>query len=347
MDASFLLDYEVEAHGCLPDKLNQVVSNHPCGHYQVFIANLSTEPGVDRPLLAVQIIINAPDIATAKDVGKQALSRHIDMLTFATNLKFEIRKLVRIIDWTPGLRERRCMQYQPFPGHELPIPVLSSEVCKSVEVLEEAEISDRMRRVLRWFARGVRSPYPDDQFQYFWFVVELLAQMEKSTDKVNDLCSKCRSPLHCETCDEYPTHRPYPKQAILGLFRQVITDEPDAFFEKTNRMRNCLLHGDDIKAIEVELDTDISSMVDKLGNVAWVAIYRSLVKSFKGKPSQERLALIQTNTYTHRTMTIAADLMVYGDADHSKLAQFAKPEISMVYNKRDRKPDKDGADSSS
>ena len=118
MGTPFLIDYEVEAHGCLIDGLGRVVSAHPRGLYEVYLTNLHTEPGVDRPLLSVQIVIEAVDIAAAKDVGRQALSQYIDMLTFATNLKYEIRKLVRIIDWTKGGQERRCMQYQPFPGHE-------------------------------------------------------------------------------------------------------------------------------------------------------------------------------------------------------------------------------------
>ena len=157
------------------------------------------------------------------------------------------------------------MQYQPFPGHELPYPVLTSAIFKSVEVFAEAKISDRMRRVLRWFARGVRSPYPDDQFQYFWFVVELLAQLDKVPEQVNDLCSKCRHPLYCEKCGMHPTHRPYPKQAILGLFGSTISDEPDVFFVKANKVRNCLLHGDDIRRVEIEVQLGIGEMVDKLG----------------------------------------------------------------------------------
>src|SRR3954452_11529269 len=170
-----------------------VVSKQPQSLFEAYISNLSIEPGTDRPLLSIQIVISALDIAAAEDVGRPKLLTYLDMLTFVTNLKFEIHKLVRIIDWTQGPQQRQCMQYQPFPGHGLPLPVLSNAVFKSVEVLEEAEISDRLRRVLRWFARGVRSAYPDDQFQYFWFVLELLAQIDKSPVRVSDLCAQCKT----------------------------------------------------------------------------------------------------------------------------------------------------------
>lgn len=337
MTTAFLLDYEVEAHCCLVEGMDQIKCSHPSGDYTVYISNLHTERGVDRPLLSMQIVIQAADIKAAKDDGRRAMMQFIDMLSFVTNLKFEIHKLLRIIDWTPGKKERQSLVYQTFPGHDLPVPALSVGHAQSVELLEKAEIPDQLRRALRWFARGIRSRYPDDQFQYFWFVLELLAQLGKPTEKVNDLCSKCKSPLYCEKCADHPTHRPYPKQAILSLFKRIISDEPDAFFEKANKFRNCMMHGDDLKVVEAALGVEFNGVVDDLGKVAWHAIYRAISGAFNGSPPQGPFAALVTNVYVHRYLSVAADLIVYGEADHAFLKSFAQPEISMVYEKKDKK----------
>ena len=93
METPFLLDFEVESHGCLPADLKQIVSLHPRGQYTIFVENLRTDPGADRPILAMQVVVQAPDILAAKDIGKRSMSEYLDILTFITNLKFEIHKL--------------------------------------------------------------------------------------------------------------------------------------------------------------------------------------------------------------------------------------------------------------
>jgi hypothetical protein len=85
-------------------------------------------------------------------------------------------------------------------------------------MLQAHSPNPRLRRAMKWFANGVSTRFYDDQFVYFWLVVELIAQNAKDPTPVPDKCPKCQGPLFCETCKTVPTHRPYQKQAIEQLF---------------------------------------------------------------------------------------------------------------------------------
>ncbi len=328
----YLLDFEVEAHACLKEELEKITSFHPDGEYEVHISNLSVNSGTDRPLLSVQIIIPGEDIEEVKEPGTTKLKEYLHYLTFATNMSFRIHKLIRIIDWTPGLKERRCLQFERFPGSELPYPLLEEELFRSIETLQKSNISTAFKRALKWFANGVSSEYLDDQFQYFWYVIELLAQIHKESGKVNDLCPKCRKPLYCEECETHPAHKPYPKQAIRQLIDKIVRDNPQEFFDVTNEIRNSLMHGDSIEEIEKARRIELSNIVDSLGSVAWVAILNTFRGSLNKDSEAERLNLLQTNMYSHQVLVVAAHLVVYSsNPDEPVLSEFARPELSLVY----------------
>jgi len=331
----YLLDFEVEAHACLKENLERIISSHPNGEYEVHISNLVVSRGVDRPLLSIQIIVPGDDIENVKDFGVSKLKEYLHYLTFATNMSFRIHKLIRIIDWSPGLRERCCIQFEHFPGSELPYPLLEEEYFKSIETLQKANIDTAFKRALKWFANGVGAEYLDDQFQYFWYVIELLAQLHKEAKKVNDLCPKCRKPLFCEECGTYPTHRPYPKQAIQQLIEKIVSDNPLEFFEITNEIRNALMHGDSIEEIEKLRNFELSKIVDSLGSVAWMAILNTFRGSFKEAPSAAKLCFLETNMYSHQVLTAAVHHIVYsGNPDEPILSELTKPKISMVYHEK-------------
>ena len=214
----FLLDFEVESQGCLVDGLADITTRIESDGVQLRVSNLDVKPGIDHPILSFQLILPGDDIQGAKDAGISWLNTYLNYLSFATNLPFRINKLIRTIDWTPGLKERDCHQYEKFPGSELPHAVLDTTVFQSVEKLFTVDATSALRRALKWFSAGVSSEYTDDQFQFFWLVVELVAQITKEPDKVNDLCAVCNQPLYCQTCATHSKHKPYAKQAIKQLF---------------------------------------------------------------------------------------------------------------------------------
>ena len=333
MKKKYLFDFEVEAHACLEKGLEKIVSTNSIDGYEIHISNLQVDRGVDRPLLSIQIVVPGDDIKKIEKVGISKLKEYLHYLSFVSNVSFRIHKLIRIIDWTPGEKERKYIQFERFPDDELPYPILDKELFKTIETLQNAQINMAFKRALKWFSNGIGAESIDDQFQYFWLVIELLAQLYKKPGKVNDLCPKCRKPLFCEECDEYPTHRPYPKQAIQQLFEQIIKDSPQDFFDITNDIRNALFHGDSIEEIENNKNIELSSIVDKLGLAAWVSIFNIFKKSLNDVPKDEKLQFIKTNMYANKILTAELHLGTNTkDPDNPKLSEFPKPKINLIYS---------------
>lgn len=312
MDSTrFLLDFEVEAHACINEELGKIFTTHPLDDYEVHLSNIAVEHGTDRPLLSVHLIVSSNNPEEARQIGTEKLREYLHLLTFITNFSFKTHRLIRIIDWTPGLKERLCLQYERSPKYDISDPVLGEEYFKSIEMLQKTNISNVLKRALKWFSNGVSGPYLDDQFQYFWFVLEILAEIHKKPGKVNDLCPKCRTPLYCKSCNALPTHRPYPKQAIYQLISTIVIDDPDGFFKITNDVRNCLMHGDDIEHIEKTHNVNLSQLVDSMGQVAWIAIFETFRKSLEEAPNDGTINFIRTNMYTHNVTTLAVNLTVF------------------------------------
>jgi hypothetical protein len=193
-------------------------------------------------------------------------------------------------------------------------------------------VGPRLRRALKWFANGVRSLFPDDQFAYFWFVIELVAQHIKEPSPVADKCPSCRTPLYCPTCSATPLHRPYPKQAIEQLFHKYINDEPATFYALASEARNLLLHGDEVSTIETRCKIDFSRLVNDLGRLAYIAIVNQFVPVLRVK----KLVLLQASHFVHMNMSGVAHMQIgyLGDLENPNPAQFPKVEMSLIHSSR-------------
>ena len=142
--------------------------------------------------------------------------------------------------------------------------------------------------------------YAEEQFQYFWFAVENIAEMTKSVEKVPDQCPKCSAPLFCTACNEVPLHRPYAKQAIMALIKSVVTDAPEAAYARLSKVRHMLLHGDTKEAIEVDIEGTLAEHVDLVARVAFAAIVNALKIQGKGQP----LRFLEPSEYANKTATM-------------------------------------------
>jgi hypothetical protein len=78
-----------------------------------------------------------------------------------------------------------------------------------------------------------------------------------------------------------------------------IKDDDGTFFARANKLRNLLLHGEEIPAIEKTLGVDFSKEVDKLGQLAWTAILNRFTSGFGG----HRPSLLQVSSYVHMKLT--------------------------------------------
>lgn len=333
----YLVDFEVESHSCLVEGFQTAVSRMP-PDVEVQISNLSVEPGTDRPLLSVQVICTATDLDQAKELGIELLKKYLRYLALASNTTHRIHKLIRVLDWSPGKKEREYHQFERFPGSELPYEVLHEDLFRTLDGLLTIPTTPALDRALKWFAHGVQAEYNDDQFQFFWLTIELLAQLSKPKEKVNDQCPKCRSALFCSVCNSHPTHRPYPKQAIRLLMEQTMPEGGSELFELASEIRNAVMHGEDVEVIEASKGVELNDVVNKLGGLAWTALMNAFLRTPEARKAVgPKLSFLRTNMYTHQVLSMKVHMLAYSaDPDRPRLSEFARPTLSMKYEKTPR-----------
>jgi len=302
----FLANGQVEAHLSLTEGTPSVRYVHPAQTYTVFLRDSNVEPGADPPLLSMQIVFSAPSLQEAKPIAEAYLKEFLDYLVVVTNCKFKTHRILHIFNWEPGVGMRECLYFKGATDPEIPIPGLSGDLLETVALMQQHPIQPRLRRALKWFGNGVGALYRDDQFAYFWFVVELVAQIVKELTPIPDKCPSCGGPLFCPACEVSHLHRPYPKQAIEQLFNRYGGKEGQNFFNQASEVRNRLMHGDEIGAIETRLNVNFSEMVDNLGGLAWTSIINQFVPNFVGK----EIALLRTNRYVHMSVSLGAHMQV-------------------------------------
>jgi len=329
----FLGNWEVETDIVLPEGVPFLRYDHPSARYSVYLRNIP-EKRHELTYLSMQVVFDAPSLAEAKPTGEQVAKEFIDHLSLISNLKVRLRDILQIFNWEPGAPGmRECLYFTRSYAHDdAPYEALDRSLLDTMAMLQAQPINPRLRRALKWFGNGVASTYPDDQFAYFWFVIELVAQLIKNPAPVPDKCPTCRGPLYCETCGATPLHRPYPKQAIEQLFTKYVTNDPDMLYNRAISARNMLMHGEEVPAIEAGLEIDFSKLVDHIGALAWTAILNQFIPMLLNKQPN----FLQTSQYVHVNLSGTAHMQVgfVPNFDNPDPAHFPKVQFSMIRDPR-------------
>src|SRR6267142_2520178 len=184
-----LANYEIESDMSVRSDDVRLKFQNPKWQFQAFIKNIARADYSTPFLLSVQIAFDAPNLQEAQDVGRDRLADCLNMLVFATGASVRLHRTRQIVDCTPtdgGTKD--CHIWADSVGHEDPQPFLDESIAASIEHLLQFDAPPAVRRALRWYRIGAHSSVPEDQFQYFWFALEILAEHQKSSEKVNDKC---------------------------------------------------------------------------------------------------------------------------------------------------------------
>ena len=303
----FLLDFEIETNASIEESAKTKQILNLADNVEIHFPNLATDPGTERPLLSCQVIIHADEFMDARDKGSNYLNEYLRVLAFTTNCSYEIFQLRRIVDWTIDVRDREFHIFGDASSMSLPNELLNDELFESSQHFMRLGSDSKIKKALRWFSLGVRSKFSDEQFQSFWFVLEIIAQYEKNTDAIPDLCPRCQTPLYCEKCQSKPTHRPYAKQAIQQLIDRIAGKNAADFRDQLFDIRNRLLHGESIEETMNMNDNAFSLIVDKLGILSWNAIADHMKVGSNEGISKTKLSVLKTNRYAHDKLTAIAN----------------------------------------
>jgi hypothetical protein len=184
--------------------------NDPGGAFKARIQNIPRSEFTTPFLLSLHIYFEAPDLEEAKEFSEKIMANCLNMLAFTTGSGFRKHRIRQIIDAETPSRGamRNALMWGEKVEYEDPQPFLRKENARSIERLLEHDVPPAIRRALRWYRLGVDASSPDDQFTYFWFALEIVAEFQKPTEKVHDKCPHCQSQLYCEKCEKHPAHRP-------------------------------------------------------------------------------------------------------------------------------------------
>lgn len=323
----WIAQLEVEAEIVLAEGAAPFEYHDPRRGYRVRLQNRSVRPLVETPLLEMQLEFDAPDLKSADALVKPLAREFLYWLSFVTTSGFRPARVERLIDWTPGLTVREQFYYHADTT-DMPQTALVADFAATIALFNTNEVPVEVRRAVRWFANGIRAELPDDQFQYFFFVLEILAEFRKSPERVPDRCPKCRGELSCVQCNEVPLHRPYAKQAIRQLIESIVKKGVDEAFTTIDTARNALMHGRSVEELEEELPIPFEELVDRTGRVAWQAIMTSLPLP----PGEHRPAMMQATTFLHRSLTVVAHVQMGskgGDPNHPRLEDQGTMQISV------------------
>lgn len=333
-----LLEVEVEAHACFdPELINVVHASMPDRSVDFYIQNYRVERGEETPLMNAVLIFDSPSFEEGLDIGKKKLDGILRALSYVTSMKFSYRHAKRLVTWNSGVEERRYRVFKSFKGHDLPYYILEPDFIASALAIWRATSDEPHELAIHWFASAVAESVLEDQFQLFWFALELIASNDKPAGRVNDLCVKCRSPLFCEHCGEHPTHKPFNKQAIEALIAGIVGEaDASSISKRLFKIRNMLLHGSTRDQIEFSLGEGMDIGLNSLANIAKQAIYNSMLPQLKEKGGAPGIQIIGLDDYTKRTAIISAELRSGPiEADFGNLKELVIPKMDMIYARKD------------
>jgi hypothetical protein len=202
----WLADYRIESKQQFPPDTPSVKIQ--VGNAEVTISN-ATKSDLPNESLAAQIAVFADDIKAAENLALTKIAEVLHLLSFTTSSGFRISRKRFIMDWSPGVEIREQFVYG-YDDHNDRWTDLREEYFLTVQEIDRTPHVNKLRTALRWYAAATRST-PEDQFQYFWFVLELLAEFTKGKELVADKCQVCRGDLYCPNCDAASQHRPFQK----------------------------------------------------------------------------------------------------------------------------------------
>ena len=286
---------------------------HPTGIYRARIQNIPRLVYTTPFLLSLHLYFDAPKLDEARAIADGFLADCLNMLAFTTGSTFQYHRIRQIVDVAPPGKDgmKSLLMWSDQIEYEDPQPFLDEDTAQAIERLLEFDMPPAIRRAMRWYRLGINATTPDDQFVYFWFALEIVAEFQKSTDKVPDTCPKCQSALYCESCETHPVHKPYAKQAIRSLLKAVDKECDDATVERLDKTRNSLMHGSTLKEIEDSLPQPHEQIVDILGRLLW----RALILQFPHDTFDGTLAMGYPSTYIHRKIGGVAHIQTVVPAD--------------------------------
>lgn len=283
---TFRADFDVKSSLVLPIDAPPFVINTLSPICEITLSNGESDAHGHASGLVAKVVAQADNLDQVETLFRSLLAHQLDILSFSTHSLFKIERCMRTMEWNPYQKSRRFKAMNIFDPLYPPIQELDNVFADTVNTIANSNMPDYVIRAMRCFRYGVLDTDLESQFQNFWFAIEVIAERRKSTAKVRIVCPKCQSDLYCEKCGNHPDRLPPARQAIRQLIHDIVpaTEEASEVDRVLGKVRNKLLHGSSVEAIEVEVKVPLNHVVNKIAWVAWHAIMSSMPQAILDSP---------------------------------------------------------------
>lgn len=312
----YLAECTLTSDLCLPENQPRLVLHDKTNGFSLTLMNVALSEASLKSTLKAYIEYNAPSIKEAHKAALDNLTHALNALVYSTNHKFSFERIHQIFDWTPGLVEREGMMFIDKNPREIAIPELSSDFIDTANWIASIRSGSKEETAaMRWYRLGIADNNLEDQFTYFWFALEIIAESLKEPTKISSKCPKCRHDLYCEQCKEAPLHKPYRGEAIKQLIESLNLGNSEEDFKTLQLIRHTLLHGKQIFSIEDQIPLSASQAVDKLAFIVWNAINKTFNKP-NPAPADRDFVFGDPDSVVRNKMTAAVHLRTVLNGGH-------------------------------
>ena len=324
-----LADFVLDSDLCRTPGNAPLQLRGPGGAFSLTLSNLGNPDDPTEGVLSAQLTFEAASFDKAlKEVAYDKLSAILNCLAFTTNRKFVVKKLKRLIDWTPGLQERDAIIYHDSPEWDTAEPALDAKFLDTAERLLTMTSGAEQSAAMRWYRLGLQAEVLEEQFSYFWFALEISAETMKGKENIASKCPRCQGKLFCEICKDYPLHRRYVGEAIQQAIETVHPEDADEIFKTLQLVRHTLMHGGRISSVRDQLPCDEQQAVNKLAFVTWQSIFRMF--SNPDPRGEEPFNFGYCDNLVRRTLSFGLHIKTTlkgGDPNNPQLADFPHVQI--------------------
>ncbi|WP_339745683.1 hypothetical protein [uncultured Maricaulis sp.] len=326
----FLLESRLVSNCLLPNGVSNVQIVDSSGNIKFRLSNDQVRQGTGRSTMICLFVFEAEGFEPASTLGVRELGKFLDALAFATCLKFQLERPLRLIDWSDGNFDREFDVFATEPGHEFPIQALTQPILETAQEIRESTVGTYLEQAIEWFSSGVAASRARDKYQLFFYALETIVSKDDLPEK-NDVCQKCGSSLYCETCETYPSHKPFPRQKIDTILFQYLELKDDARRARIFKLRNMLAHGDNLEVIESRLGCEIGDVLEDLAGVVRDQILVRVMGLSANSGQTDRLSLLHLEGYAH--LLFEARARVTSSAippDPDMLDRLAFPTVNLI-----------------
>ena len=269
-------DFEVMAASVLGGGIPSITLNTHEPPFEVTFRNAPLDDKGHSPHLIASVIGDCKSLRDAPDAFRQILAYCLDVMAFSTHTSFRINQCVLVMEWEQYQKDRRSLIQKKFDMNDPPDPSMTPECGNTAQLIIDLKPKDYIERALQWFRYAVIGTQPEEQFQYFWLAIEVIAEGSKTSERIPIPCSKCNAPLVCSDCGDTPTRIPMPQQAIREWIDKLYGSNSKEVYRILNAARNHLLHGGSKESLAAKLRVSTDVIINTAGALAWGMIFQSL-----------------------------------------------------------------------